>query len=88
MQSQISGQAHCSLFVFTCFYLNLCFCFYSDILTQDPLYSRLYAEEHEIEGKDFPAVDVDFLQKAEKWQKMCVSDEAKTFLPEFLDRFH
>ena len=23
-------------------------------LIQDPLYSRLYAEEHEIEGKDFP----------------------------------
>ena len=61
-------------------------------LIQDPLYSRLYAEEHEIEGKDFPTSFFcswcRFLQKAEKWQKMCVSDEAKTFLPEFLDRFH
>ena len=58
------------------------------VLTQDPLYSRLYAEEHEIEGKDFLSSWCRFLQKAEKWQKMCVSDEAKTFLPEFLDRFH
>ena len=35
MQSQISGQAHCSLFVFICFYLNLCLCFYSDIEGSD-----------------------------------------------------
>ena len=71
-----------------CFYLNPCLIL--RVLTQDPLYSRLYTEEHEIEGKDFPTRCFcswcQFLQKAEKWQKKCVSDEARTFLPEFLDR--